>query len=272
MNGANADDLRELDRLVGVVRRLRGPDGCPWDREQTLDSLKPHLVEECYELVDAIESGDPDRHCEELGDVLLHILLQARIRAEEGSFTIGQVATALSEKLIRRHPHVFGETQVSGTGEVLRNWEAIKAGEKAGKDGASSIFDGVPRRLPALHKAQRVQTRAARVGFDWPEVRDVCAKVEEELAETQQTIGDGDPDKIGEEVGDLLFAVVNLSRFCGVNAEEALQQAVGKFIRRFREVEHKVRGQNRALEDCSLAEMDAYWEEAKQRERAAPDG
>ena len=254
-----------IARLLAVIRRLRGKRGCPWDREQTLESLKPYLVEECYELIDAIDSGDRERHKEELGDVLLQVALQAQIRHEKGDFSFDDVADQLAVKLIRRHPHVFGKVRVSGSREVLRNWEAIKAREKKATGG--SILDGIPRHLPSLQKAQRIQSRASRVGFDWNHVKDVLAKIDEELAEARHAISRGHEKEIREEVGDLLFSVVNLSRFQKIHAEEALAGTVKKFIGRFREVERRVREEGRNLRDCSLAEMDAHWETIKQGEK-----
>ena len=254
-----------ITRLLAVISRLRGKHGCPWDREQTLTSLKPYLIEESYELIDAIDSGDRERHKEELGDLLLQVVLQAQIRREKGHFTFDDVADRLADKLVRRHPHVFGRVRVSGSGEVLRNWEAIKAAEKKGVGG--SILDGIPRHLPGLQKAQRIQSRASRVGFDWKRVRDVLAKIDEELAETRKALRTGDETSIKGEIGDLLFAVVNLSRFRGISAEEALEGTMAKFIRRFREVERRLREERKNLRDCSLADMDAHWEAIKRGER-----
>ena len=258
-------DLADATRhVVEVIERLRSTDGCPWDREQTLDSLKSHLVEECYELLDAIDSGDVCRHLDELGDVLLHVLLQARIREEEGEFSFADVARGLAAKLVRRHPHVFGDVEVEGVDQVLRNWEAIKAGESDG--GKRSVLQGVPKHLPALQKAQRVQSRAASVGFDWDNHADVVAKIEEELDEVREAIAGGDEGRIRDELGDLLFAVVNLCRFRGVRAEDALNGTTSKFSERFREVERRVRAEDRTVEECSLAELDAHWEDVKKGE------
>lgn len=254
-----------IAHLLAVIRRLRGKHGCPWDREQTLKSLKPYLIEETYELIDAIDSGDRHRHQEELGDLLLQVVLQAQIRHEKGDFTFDEVADQLATKLIRRHPHVFGKVTVSGSSEVLRNWEAIKAGEK--KDSGGSILDGIPRHLPSLQKAQRIQSRVSRVGFDWSHVKDVLAKIEEELAEVRQAITRGKKKEMQEEIGDLLFSVVNLGRFQKLHAEEALDGTVKKFIARFQEVERRVRKEGRSLRDCSLAEMEAHWAAIKQDKR-----
>ena len=256
---------RSMDRLLDIVARLRGEDGCPWDREQTLESLKSCLIEESYEVLDAIDSGDPRHHAEELGDVLLQVALQARIREEQGQFTFEDVAERIAEKLVRRHPHVFGDVTVDGADEVLRNWEAIKAEEKGGS--RSSVVDGVPRHLPSLQRAHRIQSRVARVGFDWAEVDDVMAKVEEELAEIREAMAAGDTAKVKEEIGDLLFAVVNLGRFQKIHAGDALDETINKFVRRFQHVERAIRDEGRELSDCTLEEMDRHWEAAKAGEQ-----
>ncbi|MFC1462312.1 nucleoside triphosphate pyrophosphohydrolase [Verrucomicrobiota bacterium] len=254
-----------MDRLLHVVDRLRGENGCPWDREQTLHTLKQYLIEECYEVIDALDTGSVEDHREELGDVLLHVALQARIRREEGEFSFNDVANEIADKLIRRHPHVFGDVEVSGSSQVLQNWEAIKVKEKK----EPSVLHGVPRHLPSLQKAQRVQSRVSRVGFDWSGAEDVLAKVDEELAETRAAISGGDEREVMEEVGDLLFAVVNLSRFQKINAEEALRATVAKFTRRFKEVERRLRDEGRKIEDSSLDEMEVHWQAAKGDEARA---
>jgi len=256
--------IRGIDRLISVVNTLRSEDGCPWDREQTLESLKQYLIEESYEVLDAIDSGDIERHKEELGDVLLQIVLHAQIRKEKGEFGFGDIADRISDKLIHRHPHVFGDVKVSSSKEVIANWEVIKTKEKKG--GKGSVLEGIPRHMPALQKAQRIQSRAARFGFDWARIEDVIGKVEEELEETRQAITEGDTDRIKEETGDLLFAVVNLCRFKEIVAEHALEYTISKFIRRFQEIERRVREQGKDLKDCSLAEMDAHWEAIKGEE------
>ncbi len=268
-----------IDRLLEIMARLRAEGGCPWDREQTLPSLKQYLVEECYELIDAIDSGQAGKHREELGDLLLQVVFQAQIRKEQGAFSFEDVVRGLTEKLVRRHPHVFDGRTVSGSAEVLRNWEAIKAGEKAAGQRAAgrrgeprSLVEGVPRHLPALHKAQHVQRRAARVGFDWQVVREVVAKVEEELAEVKQALAQGDPRQVRDELGDLLFAVVNLSRFQGLNAEETLNLTVDKFVRRFQALERGLREEGRDPAGCAPAELDARWNAVKAAERAAGGG
>ena len=255
-----------IQRLLDVVSTLRGEDGCPWDREQTLSSLKPYLIEEAYELIDAIDDGDILHHREELGDVLLQVVLQSQIRSEMGDFDFAAVAGALADKLIARHPHVFGDLKVTSADDVLANWETLKSKEKQ-QDGKLAL-DGIPRHLPALQRAQRVQSRVARVGFDWDEMDDVMAKVDEELAEVREALERGDMDDVAEEMGDLLFSVVNASRFVKVNAEEALRKTIEKFTMRFREVESRVHAEGKLLTDCSLQELDRHWEAIK-AERAS---
>lgn len=247
-----------------IVAQLRGEDGCPWDREQTLESLKAYLVEECYELLEAVDSGDPDSHKEELGDVLLQILLQSRIRQEQGDFEFDDVARSLSAKLIRRHPHVFGDVSVANSDEVVRNWDAIKADEKGSVN--ASVLDGVPLALPALQRAQHIQSRASRVGFDWEDVGPVVAKIAEELAELKDAISSGNPERIQDEVGDLLFSIVNLCRLGDVNADDALRDSTRKFIIRFQEVERRLHAQGKGPCDVTLAELDACWEKIKKGE------
>jgi len=252
------------------MRRLRAEGGCPWDRQQTLQSLKPFLVEEAYEVLDAIDEGDPAHLREELGDVLLQLVFQSQICAEQGRFTFHDVAAAIADKLVRRHPHVFGDVKVDGADEVLRNWDAIKRGERGGETEApASAVDGVPRHMPALLKADRVQTRAARIGFDWNETREVVAKLDEEIAELKQALASGEPERMREELGDVLFTLVNLSRFLETDAEQALHATTEKFIRRFKAVERMARERGIRLSECGLPVLDALWDEAKAEERAA---
>lgn len=260
-----------LDRVLEIMSRLRDPKGgCPWDREQTLANLKAYLIEECYELIDAIDSGDVEKHKEELGDLLLQIVFQVQIRKEEGHFRFDDVAAVLAEKLIRRHPHVFGDVKVSGSKDVLRKWEAIKAKEK--KTGRRSVVEGVPRHLPALMKAHQVQSRAARVGFDWTALHDVIAKLDEEVAEVKEAIRGGDRDHIAEEIGDLLFAAVNLSRFQKFHAEDLLAGTVDKFARRFTAIEDRLLTAGKTMTDCTLDELDALWNEVKAKEKKGKPG
>ena len=259
------DDFSGLRRLYETMKHLRAPGGCPWDREQTLQTLKPCLLEETYELLEAMEGEDIALHIEELGDVLLQVVFQCAIREEEGHFTLDDVAAALVDKLVRRHPHVFGDAQVASSGQVLRNWEAIKKTEKD-KPPDRSAIDGVPAALPALLKAQRVQAKASRVGFDWQDASGAIEKIDEELGELKQAVASGTPEQVADEVGDLLFSIVNTCRFLEVDAESALEGTTRKFARRFREVERCVREQGRSLKDCTLAELDAVWDKVKRGE------
>ena len=255
-----------IERLRGILARLRAPGGCPWDREQTLASLKPCLIEECYELLDVMDGEDCGAHAEELGDVLLQVLFQAQIREEQGAFTLDEVAGRLAEKLIRRHPHVFGETQVNGTEDVLRNWEAIKKGERTGNGGEGtprSALAGVPAALPALLRAQRVQTKAARVGFDWPDSEGPRGKIDEELAELEAAVASNDPRAVAAEMGDLLFSVVNLCRFLKVDAEAALRDCTARFATRFQAIEGRLHAEGRDMRACTLSELDRLWEAVK---------
>lgn len=257
-------------RLVATMRRLRAPDGCPWDREQTIASLKPYLLEETYEVMDAIEREDWVALSEELGDLLLQPVFQAEIAAGEGRFTITEPLEAIVEKLIRRHPHVFGTVEAETSDEVLRNWEQIKRGEKARKAEANgerdnaSMLDSLPRALPALAEAQRITSRAAKVGFDWPGIREVLDKLHEEIGELDEARQAGDADKVEDEFGDLLFVMANLSRFLKVDAEQALRRTNLKFRERFAYVERRLREQNREIQDSTLEEMESLWQEAKQ--------
>lgn len=254
-----------VERLLAIMARLRSEQGCPWDRQQNLQTLKPFLVEECYEVLDAIDQGDPARHAEELGDLLLQIVFQCQVRSEKGEFNFYDVARIIGDKLIRRHPHVFGDVKVKDASEVLRNWERIKREEGDARSGRS-VVAGLPKGLPALQKAEQVQIRVARVGFDWETAHQVVDKVEEELREVREAMLNGPPEKVREEIGDLLFAVVNLSRFLGCSAEEALNETVKKFVRRFQAIEDRIHAQGKRIEDCTLAEMDAIWNEIKAEE------
>jgi len=255
-----ADPFR---RLVAIMARLRGEGGCPWDREQDHQSLVPYLIEEAYEVKETIDQGDFEGLREELGDLLLQIVFHAQLAGETGRFDIDDVARSICRKLIGRHPHVFGEVEVSSASEVLQNWEQIKLAEKREREVEPSRLGGVPKELPALLRAHRVQEKAARVGFDWEHVRDVFAKVHEEIAELESALAAGQIVEVRAELGDLLFALVNLSRFLNVQSELALHDAIGRFIERFRYIEQRAAEQGRRLEDMTLAEMDALWNEAK---------
>jgi tetrapyrrole methylase family protein/MazG family protein len=256
-----------MERLVALMAILRSEQGCPWDREQSLESLKPFLLEEAYEVLDAIDSGERDLLEEELGDLLLQVVFQSQLCAEEGSFTFDDVARHITTKLIRRHPHVFGDAVADNPAAVLKTWESVKKKEKEkGGKGPRSAVDGVPRSMPALRRAQQLQHKAARVGFDWDCLGPVLQKIEEELGELHETIDAGSPERIQDELGDLLFAVVNASRFLGVQAEEALDGSIHKFTRRFQAIEEEVHRQGRHLDDFGLAELDAIWDAVKQKE------
>lgn len=255
-----------FEKMVEVMRRLRAPDGCPWDREQTLESIRAYIVEEAYELADAITRGDLEDIREECGDLLLQVIFVAQIAAESGFFTLDDVIRNLSEKLIRRHPHVFGQTRADSSGEVLQNWEAIKTGEKEAKNKKDkSLLAGVPEGMPPLAKAFRIQGKAAHVGFDWPrgDLSPVYGKVEEEMGELKEAVGEGEDSLIEEEMGDLFFAAVNLARHLNVNPDGALSRANRKFSRRFREVERSVAEAGRPWKDFTLEELDKLWERAK---------
>ncbi len=251
-----------LEAFQEVVARLRAPDGCPWDRQQTHLSLRRYLLEEAYEAIEALDKEDADSLREELGDLLLQILLHAQIAVEEGEFSLVDVIQGIHRKIVRRHPHVFGEVEVSGVEGVLRSWQKIKEAERVmnGETELRGILDGVPVVLPALSQAQEIQSRAARVGFDWKEIQPVLAKVFEELDEVNQA---QDADEREKELGDLLFAVVNLARWYKVDAESALRQANRRFRLRFAHIEARAREAGRELSEMSLEEMDRYWEEAK---------
>jgi MazG family protein len=249
-----------LARLVEIMDRLLGENGCPWDKEQTLESLRPYLVEETYEVLDALSSGDPLHHREELGDLLFQIVFQSALRAREGAFDIDGVVKDISDKLVRRHPHVFGETQgVDTSAKVLKQWDEIKAAEKPKK---KRVLEGIPAG-PALARAQKIGAKCGKVGFDWPGWEGSFEKVEEEVREVKQAILAGDQAEIHEEIGDLLFAVMNVARKLGVDAENALVDATTKFTRRFEVVEDKLAERGKTPQQSDLAEMDALWNEAK---------
>lgn len=254
------DRSEAFEELCRIMHRLRAPGGCPWDREQTHSSLVKYLIEESYEVAEAVEAGDDEELAEELGDLLLQVLFHAEIAEEENRFNILDVIEAISAKMIRRHPHVFGDSEVEDSAEVLRRWEAIKR-EERGEE--STYLHGIPNQLPALLKAQRYQSRAAQVGFDWNDIGQVFEKVREEVLELGNANREGTADKIEEEFGDLLFALVNWARFKGIDAEEALQRCNRKFKRRFEHIEKSLIDRGSSLEAAPLDEMDALWEEAK---------
>ena len=254
--------------------RLRDPGGCPWDREQTLHSLAPYFLEEAYEVVDAISGGDPEKLCEELGDLLIQIVFVARIAKEKGWFEVGDVCNAISEKMVRRHPHVFGDREVSSSAEVLQNWEDIKRDERAA-NGESSVLDGVPSSLPALLKAFRMTEKAAAVGFDWRKPADVMVKMHEEMAELEAELErtkSATDERVQAEMGDVLFVMANLARHLGVEPETALQGTNATFMRRFQAMEEHALANGRNFREMDLAEQDALWEKVKQAEGQASPG
>jgi MazG family protein len=260
-----------FQRFVDLIARLRGPGGCPWDREQTHESLKPMTIEEAYEVLEAIDEGDPGALAGELGDLLLQVVFHAQMAAEAGRFTIADVLERVSEKMVRRHPHVFAGQTAEDADAVLRNWEAIKeaelAAEGASADGTGSMLDSVSPRLPAGMEAYQLTTKVARVGFDWPDAAAVLAKLDEEVGELKRAATDGEGHAaISEEIGDLFFVAVNVARVLGTDPESALKAANRKFRRRFAYVERRLRERGRKPADSSLEEMDALWEEAKKGE------
>jgi tetrapyrrole methylase family protein/MazG family protein len=259
-----------FEAFYELVAHLRAPDGCPWDREQTHLTLRKHLLEESYEALAAMDEEDPGKMREEFGDLLLQIVLNAQIGGEYGEFTMSEVLQGIYNKIVRRHPHVFGDLKVNDVGQVLSNWEKLKAAErKSDGETEKGILDGLPGALPALNQAQEFQERAARVGFDWPEVEDVLDKVREEIEEVLQA---ADLQQVAEELGDLFFVLVNLARWKNVNAEDALREANLKFKRRFKHIERRAREMGKPLQEMTLAEMDGFWDEAKGLERKKSEG
>jgi MazG family protein len=256
-----------FDTLLGIMARLRSPGGCPWDREQTPVSLKPFLIEEAYEVLDAIDGGEPRALAEELGDLLFQVVFHARIAEERGEFAMGDVLRALVDKMVSRHPHVFGESAVSTPGEALAQWEVLKQREATSQGRRRSIIDGVPRAMPALVRAQRTQAKAARVGFDWPDARAAFEKVREEVDEAGEALTAGDRDRIREELGDVLFSLVNAARLASIDAEDALHGATEKFRRRFTEMEAQLSAQGKSVDNVPQAELEQAWQTVKAAER-----
>lgn len=266
MSHTRKEQLEAVNRLMDTLDILRVK--CPWDAKQTNESLRPNTIEEVYELAQALLEEDTQDIKKELGDVLLHILFYSKIGDEKGQFDLADVADAINDKLIFRHPHVFGNVHVDGTDDVLRNWEQIKLKEKGGN---KTVLAGVPAALPALVKAFRIQEKAANVGFDWEEKEQVWDKVREEASEVQQAIAGKSQEEIEAEFGDLIFSVVNAARLFGVNPENALERTNRKFIRRFTYLENAVKAQGKSLKDMTLAEMDVLWNEAKATESTASE-
>jgi tetrapyrrole methylase family protein/MazG family protein len=261
------DDLAPFEKLVAIMDRLREPDGCPWDREQSYETLRGYLIEECYEAAEALDNGDIDGLREELGDLLFQIIFLARLAKEQRRFTIDDVLRGIAEKMIRRHPHVFGEERVDSSEEVLVNWELIKREEKRQRSGvqAASALDGIPRALPALLRALRLGEKAARVGFDWEHPADILGKFEEEQGELRQALERGRTEEIREEIGDLLFTLAMLARRLQIDPEQALEATNIKFRHRFAWVESELERRGVALRDAGIEELERLWQQAKQR-------
>jgi MazG family protein len=262
----------KFEKLVEIMATLRGPDGCPWDKQQDFNSLKPMLVEEVYEVLEAVENNDSDGLSEELGDLLLHVVFHAQLGKETGQFDINTVIGKISDKLVRRHPHVFGGETASTPEEVIKNWEAIKAQEKAEKlknrtPEQRSLLEGIPSKLPAVHEAHQISSRAARVGFDWPDVNGIFDKLQEEVRELKEVISSSGSedrrDRLEDEIGDMLFVIVNIARYLKVDSESALKRANRKFKSRFQYMEKELAGQGKTLDQASLDEMEALWQKAK---------
>ena len=253
--------------LLDIMARLRGPAGCPWDREQTPTSLKPFLIEEAYEVLEALEHEDAGALTEELGDLLFQVVFHARIAEERGDFAMVDVLRRLVDKMVARHPHVFAESVVQSPGEALAQWEALKQREAAARGRRRSVIDGVPRAMPSLVRAQRTQAKAARVGFDWPNARAAWEKVHEEIAEAGAAIAAGNGAHVREELGDVLFSLVNVARLASIDAEDALHGAIEKFRRRFTEMEALLSAQGKSVEQVPQAELEQAWEAAKSAER-----
>jgi nucleoside triphosphate diphosphatase len=269
--GSTVEKQANIQKLVDLVERLRGENGCPWDKEQTRETLKPMLIEEAYEVLDALDGASPSELKEELGDLLFQVVFHAQIAQEKGEFRLADIIDRLHEKMIGRHPHVFGNADLKTSQDVLKSWEDIKAAEKGVQstskpDSGKSILDGIPSKLPALHQAYQMTAKASRVGFDWPNLDEVLAKLQEEATELKQAADRQDERKTADEVGDLLFVAVNVARFLGIDPETALRRSNQKFHRRFRYIEMAIKKQGRRLKDATLAEMDALWEEAKKEE------
>ncbi len=253
---------QSLQKLLDILDRLRGPDGCPWDREQTSESLIPYLLEETYEVIESIEAQDTPGLKEELGDLLLHVLMQCKIAEEQGLFSLWDSMESITDKLINRHPHVFGDARAEGAFQAKQNWEAAKVREK----GRESVLEGVPRQLPALTRARRIQEKAAYGGFDWERIEQVWGKVHGEVRELSQAQREADGDAVEQELGDVLFSLVNLGRFLGVNSEGALRRTIAKFEYRFHKIEEELRLRGKTPADVNLEEMDEIWNRWKDGE------
>jgi MazG family protein len=274
MERAPGSTGEKFERLIEIMATLRGPNGCPWDKQQDFNSLKPMLVEEVYEVLEAVENGDFDGISEELGDLLLHVVFHAQLGKEAGKFDINDVIAKISDKLVRRHPHVFGNESASSPEEVIKNWEAIKAQEKAQKltsrtQEQRSLLEGIPSKLPAIHEAHQISSRAARVGFDWPDIEGIFDKLQEEVRELKDEIStpssnsDERRARLEDEIGDMFFVIVNIARYLKIDSESALKRANRKFKSRFQYMESELARNGKTLEQTSFEEMEALWQKAK---------
>lgn len=261
-----------FEALLSLMGRLRGEGGCPWDREQTNASLKPYLIEEAYEALEALDEGRTDHIVEELGDVLFQVVFHCQIAQERGEFTMAEVLHGVLRKMTSRHPHVFADAQVTDARQALSQWERIKRTERRGGGSPRSALDGVPQSLPSLLRAQRLQVKAGRVGFDWPTWREAWNKLGEEVAETEEAMAAGDAARIRAEIGDLLFSLVNVARLLQIDAEDSLRRAADTFTRRFKEVEAAMRAEGRQVDEASAEDLDREWEAAKSREASGRGG
>jgi len=257
----------ELQKIIEIMDRLRGEKGCPWDRKQTRESLKPYIIEEAYEVIEAIEENDPEKIKEELGDLLFQIVFQCKVAEENNEFDMSDVIEKISRKMIARHPHVFGDAEYKTSEEVIAHWEEQKKREGKMRD---SILEGVPKAMSSLLRAHRLQKRAAGAGFDWEKTEDVIKKLDEEIAEFKEALGTKNRNEVEDELGDIFFMLVNISRFIGVNPEDAHRKTISKFIHRFRHIEKSAAKQGRKLSDMTLEEMDRLWDEAKEKEAGSP--
>lgn len=254
--------VNDFEKLLEIMSTLRGEKGCPWDKEQTRASLKPFLVEETYEVLEAIDEGDPEKIKEELGDLLFQIIFHCQIAKEQNEFDMNGVIEKITEKMVGRHPHVFGDASYETSEEVLKQWEERKKEEGKSRE---SILEGIPKEMPSLLRAHRIQARAARVGFDWEKVEDVLKKLDEEVNEFKTALNRKNQSEIEDELGDIFFVLVNISRFVGVNPEDALRKTISKFISRFRYIEMRTAESGRRLSEMTLQEMDELWDDAKER-------
>ena len=259
-----SETLNSLSKLIKITETLMGDDGCPWDKVQTRESLKPYLVEETYEVLEALDGNDPEKIKDELGDLLYQILFHSKISSLKGEFDFRDVIDNLSEKMIRRHPHVFKEGKLNTPDQVIGQWEEIKKKEN-NKANQKSILDSIPINLPSLIKAQKLQKKAAKEGFDWEQINDVFDKLDEEIKEFKEAVLKKKNTDIQREIGDIIFVITNIAKFYKVDAEEALRFTNNKFIKRFQYIEQKVAGKGKTLKDCPLEEMERYWQEAKNR-------